>query len=852
LAIEDDIAQWASGRPAWQQTVLVALAGGKTYDGNGIRELANALRTGQDFPSATLKASDLGGPQATKTVRLLGVRNATDVNALAANHHLTFGSEGLTVVYGDNGSGKSGYARLIKAAVGALHHQPIHPNVFAGVAAGGPAAEIDLDVDGTAVPASWPDGLVPELSAIDFYDEACGDSYLGGETEMTYRPAALALLDGLIAVSDAVRNVLDDDLTDNAQRRASLPAVPSGSSADAFLRSLRGQTTKSAVDAVTAEPEDADAMLGGLLQEEARLRASDPAKEQARLSQLATNAQALADHVDKLTNALSDERLDATKAAVSRATELRAAATVASQKTFDAEPLTGVGSDTWRALWNAARTYSTAVAYPGHEFPHTSDARCVLCQQELDEEAGGRLDRFEAFLRDTTARDAAEAESKADGMVAELRSLDITPTSVVTAIATVEAADAPLAAATRTWLAAADARKTDVLAVLNGGDDTVGALAAQPALRIRGAEWRQTAGAIDKSEFDRTLARITRDKEHLEGTRALAQHRAGIEAEIERLAERESIEQAKRWVDTATITRKSTELSETYVTSTVRDRFTRESDRLGLERIELKRTGGYKGKIRHRPALLGARVPRPVTEVLSEGEQTALGLAGFFTSAHFDDSNSALVLDDPVSSLDHIRRPRVAQRLVELASDRQVIVFTHDITFVSELRRAAESTGVTVTDRCVERHGDKTPGLCGKSHPWKVKDVKARLGQLEADLDRLEARRIDLTGADYEKECADWAGRLSEAWERIVRAEIIAPVVDPATDFVQPKQFRLLAKITEDDNDEFQHSYARISGWLRRHDAPPQSNPVAPEPQEMRDELARVRTWFDRVRKYKQ
>lgn len=727
----------------------------------------------------------------------------------------------------------------------------MHPNVFAAAATGSPTAEIDLDLDGSVVVANWPDGVVPELNAIEFYDEACGDSYLGGETELTYRPVALTLLDGLIAVCDAVRDALDDDLSDNAQRRVALPVVPSDSPADTFLRALSGKTPKSAVDVATAEPEDAEAKLAHLIQEEARLRASNPAKEHTRLAGLATSAERLAAHVDELISALGDERLAAVNAAVARSGELRAAATMASQKTFDAEPLTGVGSGTWRALWDAARAYSTREAYPGHEFPHTADAVCVLCQQKLGDEASTRLKRFEGFLRDTTAKDAAAAEAEAEVLLGELRSLEVIPTNVVTAMASVETAHAPLAASTRDWLAAADARKTQALALLDGRDRAVATLVAAPALRESGQEWQRAAQAIDKSEFERTLSEVTRAKQQQEGTRALVQHKPGIEAEIARLAERAAIEKAKRGVDTTAITRKSTELAETYVTATVRDRFTRESDRLGLERIELKRTGGYKGQLRHRPALLGARIARPVAEVLSEGEQTALGLAGFFTGAYFDDSRSALVLDDPVTSLDHIRRPRVAQRLIELAGERQVIVFTHDITFVSDLTRAAEGAGMAVTERCIERRGDKTPGLCGEAHPWKVKDVKARLGELEADLDRLAKRRDQLSAADYDKECADWAGRLSETWERIVRAEIVAPVVDPATNYVQPKQLRVLARITEDDNNELQQSYGRISGWLRRHDAPPQSNPVAPEPQEMRNELARVRAWFERVRKYK-
>ncbi len=159
-----------------------------------------------------------------------------------------------------------------------------------------------------------------------------------------------------------------------------------------------------------------------------------------------------------------------------------------------------------------------------------------------------------------------------------------------------------------------------------------------------------------------------RSKNELEGRLALGKHRADLTTEIKRWAEEEKLDSAKRHTDTTGITRKSTELAEAHVTNIVRDRFTRESDRLYLERIELKKTGGQKGKLRHRPSLLGAKNPRPVKQVLSEGEQTALGLAGYFTEAHFDESKSALVLDDPVTSLDHIRRSRVADRLGQTPS----------------------------------------------------------------------------------------------------------------------------------------------------------------------------------------
>jgi hypothetical protein len=237
--------------------------------------------------------------------------------------------------------------------------------------------------------------------------------------------------------------------------------------------------------------------------------------------------------------------------------------------------------------------------------------------------------------------------------------------------------------------------------------------------------------------------------------------------------------------------------------------------------------------------------------VLSEGEQTALGLAGYFTEAHFDDSKSALVLDDPVTSLDHVRRSHVAHRLAQLGSDRQVIVFTHDVALVGDLRRAADQEQVGFTERGVQRRGDKIPGLCIDQHPWKAKDVPRRFNELEQQLARIKRERTGWVQDAYDNECADWAGKLSETWERLINLEIVYTVVDPGTSHVHPNMFKVLARVTDDDDREFQQSYGRISGWARRHDKSLATNYVAPEPGDLETELTFVRAWFDRVRKYR-
>jgi hypothetical protein len=323
-------------------------------------------------------------------------------------------------------------------------------------------------------------------------------------------------------------------------------------------------------------------------------------------------------------------------------------------------------------------------------------------------------------------------------------------------------------------------------------------------------------------------------------------------AELKRLRARRQLEQAKDSTNTQGISRKAADLTRDHVTSVIRDRFTRESDRLKLERVTLVDVGGKKGTLRHQPAFVGAIQRAPLPRVLSEGEQTALGLAGFFTEAYFEPSKSAVVLDDPVCSLDHVRRGYAAARLATLAKERQVVVFTHDIAFVADLRLAAESEGAEVCERAIERRLSGQPGACLTSHPWKAKDVPQRLQLLDQELARIRREMNEWDQERYERETADWAGRLSETWERLINMEVVGRIVDRGSQEVRPRMFRVLARITENDDREFQSSYARCSRWARRHDKSINVNYVAPALDELTNEVGVVRQWYDRVRKYGQ
>ena len=854
-SLNEEIVEWANSRPTWQRHILARLAAGQKLEESHYREIASKLSQQGNFPTKRLNLADtLGSRDSANQVSFLEIAEVSNVNALTLGQNLTFAGNGITVVYGDNGSGKSGYARLLKQIAGARDREEVLTDIFTDHGDSKPQAHITVSVgNARQTPFVWPEETLSEVRQIRFYDESCGSAYLTTESEVTYRPTALFLLDGLVKACDAVRSELDKLLREtNAQVRA-LPHLPEQGPAAAFLDNLSATTSMSEIDQVCQVAEDTETVIAELLEEEARLRASDPPEERRRTFDLAKRYELLANRLALLDRKVGPLAVRDATQRIREARESRRSVERAMTAAHRDNPLSGVGSPRWRSLWEAARDYSNVEAYPDQQFPCTSsESRCVLCHQDLDAEARSRLDRFESSIQDMSEYRAQRAEQEADNLLASMKSMTQTPTEIEVALELLTPEQSHLMSQYRAKLGAyEDAVDSLVNGVGTDANEEDHRDHLESQLRSFASKLRESADRMDADEYSKQLDELSQRRLDLQDRLLLSGARVTIEEEIERLKLRAEIEVAKRQTDTMTITRNAAELTRAHVTTVVRDRFTRESERLNVDRVTLKDTGGHKGRLHHKPTFVGAVQDVPMPKVLSEGEQTALGLAGFFTEAYLDESLSAIVLDDPVSSLDHIRRGHVASRLADLATRRQVIVFTHDIAFVSELRRASTEKEVDFTERSVERHHIRGPGECHDVHPWKAKDIKTRLGDLRSTLDQIRRDCDEWSQEEYEKETSEWAGKLSETWERMVRQEIVDYIFDQSTQEIRPKMVRLLGHITEADNREFQDSYSHVSRWSRRHDKSPELNYVAPSIDEMRTELDLVKAWFTRIKEYR-
>ena len=864
MPLEQGIVAWSRQRPQWQQIMLQEAAEGRLLSDEALEELIDAVVAGKRLKASGLEIEHLvASASDAPPVSLASVSEPSHVNALSSAKPLTFPGDGITIVYGDNGSGKSGYARLLKRLARSRHSETVLTDVFRDTPGPEPTAKLGLRIGEEVHEVSWPDPKRPELQRMLFYDNACGNTYIANEADFPYRPYALFVMDGLIEACGRMRRLIETKLHENAGRARQIPRATEEASETGAARFLAGLNASSSIeklDALSAMLEGPGMSISAVEAEENALRSSDTRQARRELERTAERLDELSDHIELVDSVLGTAAINELDRA-SENLKLIEQAAEEHAESLRGEALPGVGGEVWKVLWDAAKRFSEGHAYVGQQFPvGGSDSRCVLCLQELGESGSGALTRLDQFVQDDIQVRREDARRKEADLLRRRSSLQVFGGAVNSHLQDLEASHPDDVGAVRTLLGQYQAAQG---AESPASTDGVGATLSQELgrvaevvgrLRKAAAESLRLAGDLDDPTLvAHRLRALTQKRREIELLTEVRDARNDIVAEIDRLGVRRRLEQLKQAANTGPITRKILDLSEETITEVVRDRFTRETDRLGLDRVTIAKTKAKRGALLHLPKLVGARQATELTRVFSEGEQTALGLAAYFTEGALDESNSGLILDDPVTSLDHIRRERVAERLVDFALSRQVVVFTHDVAFVADLKGAAFRKEVAVAERWVARSraGEKLPGFCADMHPWKAKDVRARLGELRADLARLRKQSSEFDDQQYEDAVASWAGKLSETWERIFSQELVGPIIADGGLEVRPMMVKVLAQFTNEDYIQFNDSYGRVSRWAKRHDKSAHLNYVAPELDEIEEELSLVDQWFKRVRSYK-
>jgi hypothetical protein len=395
------------------------------------------------------------------------------------------------------------------------------------------------------------------------------------------------------------------------------------------------------------------------------------------------------------------------------------------------------------------------------------------------------MKRFESFIRDDTERQAQEEEDKFQTATRTLAQLTISFRPIVDSIKEVELHDKALARAVRRALASARLRR--YMALRRAEHDETAIPAEEPfpsaELAVLESEIRKYSADLQKAATGEERKALEAERQELADRAALNTHMPDISAEVARLQATQFLENCIADTTTNAVTTLGNKIADQVLTPRLRDKFAAEIIELvgSNIRVEMVRAGGQYGSPQYQIRLL-AKPDAKVAEVLSEGEQTCVAIAAFLAELATAPHSSALVFDDPISSLDHRWRHKVAERLVAESAIRQVIVFTHDLIFLNDIEDAAKRTP------CETRHISRSPttiGMVNAELPWDGMKVAARIDNLEKRARAMVPVRATTDEETYKREARHFYDDLRAAWERALEEVAFAHVVMRHRDYIQ-------------------------------------------------------------------
>ena len=872
MPIDQELLTFAATRKPWQRDSLRRICTQSDLTAADVQEIFANLKATEGLcqvgTEQHLDAGHLASRTATEhaTTILTSICDVQNANRLAPKQTLLFAEAGITLIYGYNGSGKTGYGRILKQICRSRQERqdPILGNVYAQAVKAPATAKIGYKTGGAGQSTTWIDGssAPSELGRISVFDATTAPLYADQQNKIEFLPLGLDVLPRLAKVCEQLVALIATEITAiNGKLVVPLPSVSSKKFTQFSSRfgvAIPITQIPSEQDIKTLFVWDA-ASESALLAFESEIRKiSEPATQSAQYARLKRSMDNVKTKLNSSLLMFSSDAIDKTYKFLTDATAAREAATIAAAGRFSTDPLgDGPISGAWRKLYESAEVFN-ASAYPGEEFPATGIGRvCLLCQQPYDEAASERLQRFKAFLQDTTQKDALEAEEKLNATIQEMTAVTILSDQDVEQqlieLADIKPTSVNVIERLKVLSRALISSKESLLQCLNGRVERAAVPVANPSViaevDIVLTEVDTEIQALDAKTKDDSALKILKEQHaELLDQKNCASNVAIFLSRRTDLCNLDSWKSCKAQCDTTATSKKGTELRETYLTSEFRNKIAAEIKFLGLDYLPVKVEGRTDRGVGYIGVALSKSGREPTSRILSEGEFRGLALACFFAEISSIQGHDGIVVDDPVSSLDHLHTAQVARRLIQEAQVRpQVIVFTHDLGFYYDLWVEAGKAQVPIHRNWIYRDGvDGFGTVISNDGPWQVKKVKDRLPFLESMITTMPDQASSAP-SEYQQKMEEFYSKLRETWERLVEECLLNDVVGRFQPGVATQSLKGV-NVTDEDYVKVFFAMKKASEFSG-HDRPAGRQPVVRTKDEMKNDLGELWKYEKELRK---
>ncbi|MBN2526974.1 MAG: hypothetical protein JXR76_11325 [Deltaproteobacteria bacterium] len=682
---KDYLQEYAATAPYWLQNLIIeAIATNGKIDSAKLSDVYNMVLANDNNKTVPAAAT----PANHSDDRLLVLKQMTHekgVNALKYDESFKF-SPHCTVLFGLNGSGKSGYFRILNEIAGGNQKKEILKNIYSPTG-DTLSAKIEYEYDGAQLTMNWNNQAraIAPFNRIKVFDSSYLDGLLSkrGVDETLVQPFGLHLFSYIIAILDNFKAKLAQEATSKKNQQPSLAlenlseplrtAFQSHSVTVPQMKSIRSLTV--------FNPQEQSKLTE--LENEIRTLQQTNIEDRIKIetqkkTKLAALKKSLSDKRTKLVNELKSTQL-----LLATYKTAKASSDAHKKQISILETLPGSDSKAWKDFISAADLYATESGIPSDE------KICVYCRQPLDANAIKLVQAYGDYLGN-------DSKQKLDSAISAIKQKKDDLAIVQTGIAvdadiqeyfqnTAFNAEKSLSDA----LADVSTNFSEVLSTMKKKLDEhsdliepnilpIEEICTRLQTEIDASENKIKGYQSSSAEKTTKIQTLQQQAAPLREKKSLTEQKVSIEKWLALHLEEKELNKKRNEIKTRPLTDLSGKAHNELLTENLKSKFSTELANLGfLASVELQTAGTSKGI----PfTVLTITNTNHLRDVLSEGEQKTVALALFLAESMLQNQKNPIILDDPVNSLDHKIAARFAERLLELES--QVVVFTHKKLFL--------------------------------------------------------------------------------------------------------------------------------------------------------------------------
>jgi len=850
--LETELKKFADGLPYWTKYLAE-----KILSGNAISDIEIdtsysylleelELKEKTEKPEITISYNAENIDNYKLDLLLSKLENVEGVNALTENQTVEF-SPNLTIIYGTNGSGKSGYVRLLKKAFYSKTPEEILPNIHTEDSQKPINARFTFNSGSTdLLPLEYPGNeSSAEFEQFAVFDGKSVLMHLEQRNEFEFRPAGLSFFavytEAIKRVEQKINLEIQSKQSDNEfaylfEGESEIKTLVKNLSADTDIEELKKHTPFS-TDDKTAK---------GKIQkqyDELLLASKDKNKKITQLEHIKKLLGENKTKIENLNQYFTAGYLNKQKNVINDCIEKEATAKKEGLENFQTDKIVGIGTEEWKNFILAAEAFAKKQKPEKVIYPEDGD-NCLLCHQSLSEDAEKLIANYWIFIKSVAEENAKEAQKSLEKVKQDLEKLDFN----------LFLDDNTLTG----WLTENYPEQIEVVKqrlceqkVLSENiiSDIISKTAnARTDIKISVDDYANIENIIDASikafqnnEQSMELEKLLKAKTLLEHKEKLNTHFPKFETYFNNqvwIKKANKADYAKRKI---TDTEKG--FSKKYFNQKYIDSFNKECQKLnGNFGIEINHTG-TEGKSYRQLELKG----RSPNAVLSEGEQNVIAIADFIAEMQLSEINRGIIFDDPVTSLDETRKSEIAKRLVQEAATKQTIIFTHDLVFVSSLIGHCSDLGIDQSCHWIENRNGKPGQIWLNNSPSYEKEYR---NAEPARKHYVEAKKDDCPPAKREFLLKSGFTALRTCYEVLVINDLFNNVVQRYNERVSIDSLSSVYFGTELIK-ELQDSFAQCCRYMEGHSHSDKYAYKKLEPSNLEEEIQRYEIIRKKIRQAK-